>query len=250
MKRFLFFLLCLPLLVGAQVPERPDPPHLYNNLSKAFPDFLSPEQARDMEKELVAFDDSTGNQICVVIVDDLGGMDAAAYSFEIGNKWAVGTKKFNNGIVVLIKPTDNDGGRDLAIATGYGLEGAIPDLMTARVREEMVPYLKSGQNYEAIQVGTSMLMKMAKGEYHEQRKKRHNKNGLPWWAIVIIVIVALVFFGNGGGNSYSGRGRRRYWGGYSGWGGFGGGSFGGGSSGGFGGFGGGSFGGGGSSGKW
>jgi len=259
MKNWILGLLIWPLVLLAQVPSRPNPPKLYNNFSKEFPDFLSADEANALEQKLVKFDDSTSNQICVVITDDLNGMDASSYAFEIGNTWAVGTGKFNNGIVLLIKPTSNNGRRELFIATGYGLEGAIPDLYTARVREKMVPYLKSGQNFEALQVGTDLLMKMAKGEYKEARtdKKKH-KRGIPTWAMIIIVVAIIIIFRNiGGGNNYSRRGRRHYWGGFGGFpggfGGFGGGSSGGfgrGSSGGFGGFGGGSFGGGGSGGSW
>lgn len=255
MKKWLVLLLLLPLLAWSQVPERPDPPRLYNNFSLEQPDFLSAEEAAQFERKLVAFNDSTSNQICVVVVDDLGGMDASTFAFALGNKWAVGQGKFNNGIVILIKPTNTNGRRELFIATGSGLEGAIPDIYTARVREQMVPYLKSGENLNALEVGTDMLMKMAKGEFHEMIKVKRKRGGLPWWAVIIIVIVFLVMMiRGGGGNSYTGRGRKRYWGGYGGFGGFGGGgSWGGGSSGssgGFGGFGGGSFGGGGSGGSW
>src|SRR5690242_14178763 len=119
----------------SQIPPRPDPPKLYNNLSKEFPQFLSPSEAGALEEKLEVFSNQTSNQICVVVVDDLNGTDASDFAFKIGNEWGVGQKGFNNGLVILIKPTGGSGGRDLFIATGYGLEGAIPDLMTKRVRE-------------------------------------------------------------------------------------------------------------------
>jgi uncharacterized protein len=256
MKKWLVLLLLLPGLAWSQVPERPNPPRLYNNFSQEQPDFLNAQEAAQFESELVAFNDSTSNQICVVVVDDLGGMDPSTFAFEVGNKWAVGQGSFNNGIVILIKPTSTNGRRELFIATGSGLEGAIPDIYTARVREEMVPYLKAGENLNALEVGTGMLIKMARGEFHEKLHTKAKQSGMPWWAVLIILVVVLVIMARGGGGSaYSGRGRKRYWGGYGGFGGGigGGGSWGGGnsgSSGGFGGFGGGSFGGGGSGGSW
>src|SRR5258708_1872687 len=132
----------------SQVPERPSPAKLYNNLSKEFPDFLSQSEAATIETELETFSNETSNQICVVIVDDFGGNDAASYATELGTKWGVGSKEKNNGIVILIKPTQK---HMLFIAVGYGLEGAIPDLATKRIREEqMNPYLKNGENYQAI----------------------------------------------------------------------------------------------------
>jgi uncharacterized protein len=233
----------------AQIPERPSPQRLYNNLSVEFPEFLSSDNAQRIEAKLEKFSKETSNQICVVVVDDLGGYEAAEYATQLGQKWGVGQGKFNNGIVILIKPTGGEGQRDLFIAVGYGLEGAIPDITTKKIRDqEMYPYFKTGDYYTAIDKATDVLMKLAKGEINS---KDYGGNGAGefikknWVAVLVIFILIIVFFGRGGGGTtYGGRGR--YYGG-----GFGGGSFGGGSSGGgFGGFGGGSFGGGGSGGKW
>lgn len=261
MKQLLAFLafLLLSFTGYSQVAPRPEPFRLYNNLSREFPDFLSSDEAARLEEKLEQFSNATSNQICVVIVDDLNGEDAAQYSFKIGNEWGVGKKGFNNGVVILIKPTGSAGGRDLAIAVGYGLEGAIPDLATKRVREEnMYPYLKAGDNYTALDKGTDVLMQLAKGEINVKdytRQRRDRGGNFSTVAIIIFIIIFIILrnlFGGGGGRgyTYSRGGRNIFWGG--GFGG-GGGSWGGGSSGGgggWGGFGGGSFGGGGSSGKW
>jgi uncharacterized protein len=232
----------------SQVPERPSPQKLYNNLSKEFPEFLSQSEANTIETELETFSNETSNQICVVVVDDFGGTDASDFATKIGNEWGVGTKDKNNGIVILIKPTTSDGGHQLFIAVGYGLEGAIPDLATKRIREEqMNPYLKSGENYQAISNAVQVLSQLAKGEIDVKNYAKENDSN-DWSKVIIIVIVVLfmllrIFRGGGGRRTFSG-------GGFIG--GFGGGGFGGGSSGGggFGGFGGGSFGGGGSGGSW
>ena len=245
---FLFF----TGLFNSQIANRPVPQRLYNNLSKEFPDFLNSEEAAQLEEKLEQFSNQTSNQISVVIVDDLNGLDAADYATRIINEWGIGQKEANNGIVILVKPTGNDGGRDLFIAVGYGLEGAIPDLATKRIREnEMNPYLKNGDYFTALDKGTDKLMQLAKGEINVKDYVRQHKKGNKLSTILIILILVFLiraFFGGGGGNTYSGRGYRTYWGGGFG-GGFGGGSsFGGG--GGFGGFGGGSSGGGGSGGKW
>jgi uncharacterized protein len=260
MKRLilLFFFLFVQT-IHAQVPARPDPPRLYNNLSKEQPDFLSPDEAAMLEQKLERFSNETSNQICVVVVDDLNGMDASQFAFDIGNEWGVGKKGFDNGIVILIKPTGGAGQRDLFIATGYGLEGAIPDLVTRRIREqEMYPYLKEGRNYEALDRATDVLMKLAKGEISQKDYAPKREKRISWGTIIFILILISIlsrlFRRGGGGYTYSGRGRSHIpWIGMGGLGGFGGGrgwGGGGSSGGGWGGFGGGGFGGGGSGGKW
>jgi len=231
-----------------QVPEKPSPAKLYNDLtaSKSFIDELSAQQ---LEIKLEDFYHQTSNQICIVIVDDLNGMDASQYAFELGSKWGVGSAKFNNGIVILVKPTGGAGQRDLFIAVGYGLEGAIPDLATKSIREnEMMPYLQSGQHVQALEAAIDALAKAAKGEYNVVvKKKKPFLERYGWVFAILFVIIAWFISGKGNQGNYSGRG---YSGGSFRGSSFGGSSFGGSSSGGFGGFGGGSFGGGGSGGKW
>lgn len=247
---FVFILALITSVSFSQVAQRPSPQKLYNNLSQEFPNFLSSSEAEDIEQKLEAFSRETSNQIVVVVVDDFGGTDAASYATELGTSWGVGKKESNNGIVILIKPTQRDGGRDLFIAIGYGLEGAIPDLATKRIREdEMYPYLKKGDNYTAINNACEKLMGLAKGEINvkDYAKKSNPDSWFRAIMIILMIIAAIYIFTGkgGGGTTYTGG---RYYGG-----GFGGGSFGGGRSsggGGFGGFGGGSFGGGGSGGKW
>ncbi len=246
--------------VSAQIPERPQPPRLVNDLAGVF----SPEQQMELEQMLVRFNDSTSNQIVVLTVNDLNGYDKASFAYEVGEKWGVGQKKFDNGIVVLFKPKTADSEGQVFIATGYGLEGAIPDATCRRIIEkEMIPRFKQRDVYGGIVSGVNVLMALAKGEINSaQYAKSKNKNK-GWGVIVpiiIIVVIILLFKSNRGNHQAIGKdipfwtlfwllssSGNRHGGSFgdfrSGSGGFGGG-------GGFGGFGGGSFGGGGAGGSW
>lgn len=261
---FLFFsvlgYISLSLAQAELIPERPAPPRLVNNLSKEFPDFLSPDEQARLEQKLVAFANETSNQIVVVIVDDIAGMEAWNYATQLGHKWGVGQDKFDNGIVILIKPTGGTGQRDYHIAVGYGLEGAIPDLTCKTIEEEiLLPNLKNGQFFAALDQTTNVLMSLAKGEYSSDEfgaKYKREEVGRSEWVVIIVFIIIFIIFsifrrrkGGWGSRGYT-IGPRGYWGAGS-LGGFGRSSSGGGfSSGGFGGFGGGGFGGGGAGGKW
>ena len=235
------------------IPERPTPPRLVNNLSVEMPNFLSKSEEQQLEQKLQAFANETSNQIVIVIVDDLGGREAWDYATELGHKWGVGQAKFDNGVVILIKPTSGEGQRYLQISVGYGLEGAIPDLTTKQIREkEMYPYFKEGQYYTAIDKATDVIMALAKGEYNSDAygAKKKNKSGgiktiLMIIVFVIFIIISIKRGGKGGiGNGFTIAAASMFMGGGRG---FGGGSS---SGGGFGGFGGGGFGGGGSGGSW
>lgn len=233
------------------IPARPSPPRLVNNLSKEFPDFLSADEGHALENKLVRFNKETSNQIIIVIVDDLCGYDANGFCTLLGEQWGVGQEKFDNGVVVMIKPAGGAGQRDAYITAGYGLEGAIPDITCKRIVEnEIIPRFKEGDYYNALDAATSILISLAKNEYsYTDYRKDSSKNWAPFIIIICLFIVFWIFLSRRKGYTVSSGGRRTYYGGgWSSWGGSG--SFGGGRGGGFGGFGGGSFGGGGAGGKW
>lgn len=240
------------------VPARPNPARLYNDLTKSAM-FLTKPQADYIEKTLVSFDDSTSNQIAIVVVESLEGYTANEFATALGRKWGVGSQTFNNGVVVLISTGGGDGNRDAYIAVGYGLEGAIPDVTADAILEnELIPYFKEGNYFEGFKKTTEALKKASSGEYKQQRRRKKSPEvGIPSIVFVIILIlISMLSSRGGGGTMINRRGHRGWtggawmgggWSGGSGWGGSSGGGFGGG---GFGGFGGGSFGGGGAGGKW
>lgn len=245
------------LAITDSIPDRPNPPRLVNNLSKQMPNFLSASQEAQLERKLEDFANQTSNQIVIVIVDDVAGMEPWDFATQLGHKWQVGQKKFDNGVVILVKPTGGNGQRYLEIAVGYGLEGVIPDLTTKQIREnEMVPYFKNKDYYTALDKGTDVIMALAKGEYNSQAYGKQHSTGGRFPKGIIIPLIFLILFiiiraskGGGGGRGGMSMGTGFFLGSMMGGRGFGGGG-GGGDSGGFGGFGGGGFGGGGSGGSW
>jgi uncharacterized protein len=253
-----YFLLNLFLIQSffafSQVPDRPSPERLVNNLTKNFPDFLTAIEEKQLEDSLRRFSNETSNQICIVITEDLNGLESMDYAIQVLNKWGIGQKDKNNGIVILVKLSKQPGNRDLAITVGYGLEGAITDLETKKISDnEIIPEFKNGNYYAGLSKGISALAIAAKGEYSVKDKRKRGSNWLqrnPMLLIFILIILFFFFFGRGGGGTFGSGGYRNYRGGPFFGGGFGGGGFGGGSDGGWGGFGGGAGGGGGSSSKW
>jgi len=255
MKRGRRILLCilLPFVAAvssfADIPDRPSPQRLVNDFASLF----STSQKASLENMLVAFDDSTSNQIVVVTVKDLDGEDPNWYAAQLGRKWGVGDSYSDNGVVILIKPKQGLSSGQVAIQVGYGLEGAIPDIYCSRIiRDEMIPAFKSGDYYSGVRGAVQTIMDLASGEISEPREEPID------WADLIftILIIALIlwFFFSDMGSSGGRGGRYIYIGPIGGGPWTGGGSLGGGGSfgggGGFGGFGGGSFGGGGASGSW
>ncbi len=251
------------VLIAQDIPSRPVPPRLVNDLA----DILGAKQEQALETKLRYFNDTTSNQIVVVTVNSLSGYDPAMFAYEIGEKWGVGQKQFDNGIVVLVKPKRSERDRGRAyIAVGYGLEPAIPDAIGERiVNNEMLPSFRNGNFYQGLDKSTDVLMALAAGEitaagYNKQTKRSPFASLVP--IIVVLLIFALIRGSRGRSSTMGGRSSVPFWtalwlGGSLGgrshsgsWNSFSGGSGGSGFGGGFGGFGGGGFGGGGAGGSW
>lgn len=268
MKKFLlFFLLLVSVVAFGQgslsnfvrdsVPKQ-SPPRLVND----FANVLTSEQEQALEDKLVAYDDSTSNQVAVVIIHSSHDFSIQEVGLEILRQWGVGGQsKKDNGIVIVVAVNDHD----VNISTGYGMESVVPDITANQIiQNDIVPQFKQNNYYRGLDNATSSIISAAAGEYQAPQgyRNRGGGGGLSIGKIIfaiIIIIVLLNMFGGGGrgGGFMSRRGYRGFGGpiffpGSFGGGGFGGGSggFGGGGGGGFGGFGGGSGGGGGASGSW
>ena len=254
MKRYILALLAgmiLPICAFA-IPTRPVPARLVNDLAELF----TPSQEAELEMMLTAFDDSTSNQIAVVTANNLEGYAASEFATRIGLDWGVGSEKFDNGIVILIKPKTFTSG-EVFIAVGYGLEGAIPDIYAKRIIDnEMIPQFMRDDYYGGTKDACITLMQLASGEISEPRDQEYDDYS-PIIAFIILIIILILIAtaskgknqGQGGSGGSRSRGPVIITGpGYGSWGRPSGGSHGG--FGGFGGFGGGSFGGGGAGGKW
>jgi len=257
MKRLLFLIaLLVSVFAKAQIdkiiPPRPNPPQLVNDFTRT----LTPEQVQALEQKLVAYDDSTSNQVAIVIINSLSDYDVAEYALALGRKWGVGGKEFSNGIVLLVAKEDHK----VRIEVGYGLEGAIPDVTAKNIIDnDLTPNFKEGNFYRGLDAATDDIIKAAAGEYTAPAGYHKKGKGFPVGAIIFFIIILIIAFsrgGRGGGGMIS---RRGYGGFGAGWiigsmlgggGGRSGGGLSGGGGGGFGGFGGGGFGGGGASGSW
>lgn len=254
MKKSIYLLLALIGVVTlfAQVPEAPSPARFLNNFSNT--NILSAEEQAQIEKRLDQFEQETSNEISIVIIDDLGGDEPWHFATEIGEAWGVGKADKDNGLVFLIKPTKENGGRQVYLAAGRGLEAVITDLTCQDIiQHEILPEFKQNQYANGINKALDVLFGLAKGEINEKSyRKQIHKNDLAKGIFGLLAILGILFLlikrGGGGGTTFGGRrgGPGFFY--FGGGGGFGGGSSGGG--GGFGGFGGGSFGGGGSGGSW
>ena len=122
---------------------------------------LSPAQAAQLDAKLKAFEAKKGSQIAVLIVPTTQPEDIAQYSIRVVEKWKLGRKEAQDGVLVLIAKDD----KKSRIEVDNGLQGAIPDLTAHRIRTEVMrPLIRAGDIFGGINAGVDQLIKVIDGE--------------------------------------------------------------------------------------
>ena len=255
--------LCLLVPAALRADDIPAKPAQYFN---DYANVVDQGTADAFNLQLANFDRATSNQFVVAIYPKLNTSDGLDdYCYRVAEAWGVGRKKINNGVVLFVFIADHK----MRIQTGYGLEGALPDVTCDSIlNDQMSPYFKRGDYAGGLRVGINSIIAATKGEYKGNGRTVQDENlqtqnvqesssiGSVFFLFIFLLIFFIsafrrprgVIYGSSGIGSYGGFFLGGGGGGFSSGGGGGGGGF----SGGGGGFsgGGGSFGGGGASGSW
>jgi len=248
---FIFAVACLGAFAAEVIP--PAPTQYFNDYAHV----VSPDVASQLNQKLEQFERDTSDQIVVAVFPKMQSDSSIEdYAVRVFRAWKVGQKDKNNGAVLFVFVQDHK----MFLQTGYGLEGALPDITCKRIiDDEIAPRFKAGDFNGGLTAGVQAIMAAVKGEYQGNGTTVAESRGtgstpinpaLIFIAIIgFFILLSVIRSRRRGGWFYTGGG---WYGG--GWGGGGGGGWGGGgfSGGGGGGFsgGGGSSGGGGAGGSW
>jgi len=242
--KYLFTLLLIVLLAytgnSQTYPPKPSPFRLVVDNAGV----LSSGELQQLENKLQNFYRKSSTQIVILTIETSDGEPLSMYATEIGQRWGVGQKGQDNGIVIVAAMKD----RDVFITNGYGVEEFIPDAIAKRIVEAyIVPNFKQSSYAKGFDEATTQIIGLLEGTFKAEDIKADKKTpgGRLIFFIIIIIFIVFSSFRRRGGGGFGGRSGGPIifgGGGYSRGGGFGGG--GGGS------FGGGSFGGGGAGGSW
>ena len=242
----LVILFSIPAHAAEVIP--PAPIRYFND----FANVTKPGTADRLNQSLEQFEKETSSQIVVAVFPKMQSDSSVEdYVNRLFRAWKIGQKQKNNGVLLAVFVQD----RKMRIEVGYGLEGAIPDVIAKRIIDgEITPRFKNGDFENGLSAGVNALMQAARGEYKGtgSTNARHLEGKAPGYVFMLVwalAVLAIGFFAIRecfAGISYRRQGRSIIWttssGGRSGGGG-------GDSSGGFSG-GGGDSGGGGASGSW
>ncbi len=251
MKRLIsvavILLLTLTLCSCEEKEKYPSPTEAF--FVNDFADVIDDTAESEFVARAAALDKATSAQVVIVTVEDLGGDAPYEYATELGRRWGVGNEERDNGIVILLSRDD----REIFIAVGYGLEGALPDSKTGRIIDVYgLSYLKNDDFSAGLSAIGKAIVNEVYIEYGLAPEDGYvnidnvtvtdiadaGEVAVSWVAmLIILIIISLIFRRRGGGIFFFGfphiHGGHSGGGFHSGGGGFrgGGGSFGGGGAG-------------------
>src|SRR5690606_30123314 len=114
-----------------------------------------------LESRLAALDAAKGAQLAVLIISTTGDDTVESYSRRVFDTWKLGREGVDDGILLLVAKDD----RRMRIEVGYGLEGAVPDLLAGRIiREQMAPRFQQGDYAGGVVAGVDSLVRLIEGE--------------------------------------------------------------------------------------
>ena len=160
-----------------KLPEGCLPPARDRVLVLDLADLLTDREEQQLNQRLLSFTDTTSNVIAVVTHPDFCGLAPFEFATEAGHEWGVGRADLDNGVVVAIKPRNGNEKGQIFIAVGRGLEGAIPDILTQRIVDDMIPSFQRGRWMDGLLIGTGALMQLAAGEISVGDYLAGNGNG-------------------------------------------------------------------------
>lgn len=161
----LLVLICGFVSAKVYKPSDITPVHLQDrNRYTSNPDgILSAEAVRRIDAAFRTVEDSTGVQTLVAVVDDIDPSDCFEFAHQIGETVGVGRSSSDNGLVILL----STGERCIQFATGYGVEGVLPDAICKRIQERyMNPYFADDEWDKGMVAGAEAVRDiLLKGEY-------------------------------------------------------------------------------------
>jgi uncharacterized protein len=171
---------------------------------------LTPDQIATLEQRLREFEAAKGSQIAVLLVPTTQPETIEQYSIRVAEKWRLGREGVDDGVLLVVAKED----RAVRIEVGYGLEGALPDVLANRITDQvLVPSFRSGDFYGGVASAIDRIIAIVEGEPLPEALRRPQGQGpqgigaaLPIFLMLVFVISGILrrMFGTVGGAFFTG----------------------------------------------
>jgi uncharacterized protein len=188
----LAFSALLGLAPGALALEPP----AFQGYVNDYAHLLTPETASQIEQALRTFEEQDSTQVAVLTIDSLEGDALEDFSIRTVDKWGIGQKGRDNGVLLLVVKLD----RKIRIEVGRGLEGVLTDLVSGRIIDQVItPLFKEGRFDEGIKAGVAATIQASRGEFtaepRQGRRGRGQEESSPFLAYLLFGVFIISSLG-------------------------------------------------------
>jgi uncharacterized protein len=184
----LTFAINIPIALALEVPH-------YKGYVNDYADMISPQIEAKLERALQSFDLTDSTQVAVLTINSLEGDSIEEFSIRTVDKWKVGQKGKDNGVLLLVSQKD----RKIRIEVGRGLEPVLTDLLSGRIIDTVLtPYFKAGRLNEGFEAGIAAIIQATRGEFKAtagSRRGRRHDEASPLFKFLFFGIVLVAFLG-------------------------------------------------------
>jgi uncharacterized protein len=173
---------CASFAYALQMPERP------NARVNDYASVLSPSEVSSMEQKLSQFEKETSNQVVVAIFPSLDGEDVDDFTNRLFEKWHLGQKDRNNGVLLTVFVQDHK----VRIEVGYGLEAVLTDAISSQIiRDEIAPEFREQHYAAGLNAAIDSIEKATRGEY--KAKPQPPQQPFSYGTIVILILFVILW---------------------------------------------------------
>lgn len=217
---FLIFFCLFQSKTYASIPKPTDNYYLDEE------NLLDESTKENINKTNWQLEDKTGSQVVVMTLANPEGLEGNYYGTEIFNSWKIGDQKKDNGVLILLLMSDQEGQNQINIITGYGIEGRLNDGKIGRIIDSfMLEDLRDGNYSKALNEGFNAVVGEICAEYDIELEKDYkvyqdelansNDGGISLKTILFMIIIFIIISNIINKNNYRGGGgggfrRRRY----------------------------------------
>lgn len=169
------------------LPPRPYPAKFVNDYTNT----LKPNEINQLENKLESYANQSANEVAIVVIKSTDGYEISDYAVQLGRKWGIGKKDKNNGVLILWAKDD----RKIFIATGYGVEGDLPDAtVKGLIEKDIIPDFKTGNYYNGLDLATNDIIKIISGDIQLKNRISKTDTNEPGSGGIIFIILYIIIF--------------------------------------------------------
>lgn len=130
-------------------------------------DIIDEATERELDQRSADLEKRTSDQLVVVTLPSLDGKAIEEVSLNLANRWGIGREDIDNGVMILVAPTE----RKVRIEVGTGLEGLLTDARAKEIAHRMLPSFKGNLMPHGIKIGVTEIDQILSSDLRRPKRK-------------------------------------------------------------------------------